>query len=136
MAKNYQVLSPLVIVKSAEDGTLHHLYQGATVSRDQVDAEQFDQLLESEMIGSEDDLVEAQAVEGNDPNRPPGVAPQDVNPEGEPPAEEEEEPSRVDDIVAAVGDDKEAARAALEKEQATDSPRSTLVKKLEAIIEA
>lgn len=40
----------------------------------------------------------------------------------------------VEDILAAVGDDSEKARAALEVEKAAAKPRSTLVDRLEAIV--
>ncbi|XBB66859.1 hypothetical protein ABFU82_22545 [Nocardioides sp. WV_118_6] len=46
----------------------------------------------------------------------------------------DEKPTGVKEILAEVGEDAEKAQAFLKAEQATDSPRSTLVKALEAII--
>jgi hypothetical protein len=45
------------------------------------------------------------------------------------------EPTTVDEILAAVGDDAEQAAAYLDAETAKDKPRKGLVEKLEAIIE-
>lgn len=46
----------------------------------------------------------------------------------------DEKPTGVKEIIAEVGEDAEKAQAFLKAEQATDSPRSTLVKALEAVI--
>ena len=43
---------------------------------------------------------------------------------------------KVDEVLDVVGDDKELAQSALEAEQASENPRSTLVQGLEAILEA
>lgn len=53
----------------------------------------------------------------------------------EPEPEPVKEPS-VKDILAAVGDDSEAAKAALEAEQERSKPRKSLVEGLEAVIAA
>lgn len=45
-------------------------------------------------------------------------------------------PAKVDDILAEVGDDKEKAQAALDAENASAKPRTSLVAKLEAVIAA
>ena len=51
-------------------------------------------------------------------------------------AESEPAEGSVSDILAAVGDDPEAAVAALETENARDKPRKTLVAGLQSVIDA
>lgn len=50
-----------------------------------------------------------------------------VDPTGKPPT--------IDEVLAEVGDDQALAAAALEAEQAREKPRSTLVEKLQAVID-
>lgn len=45
-------------------------------------------------------------------------------------------PTKVDDIVAAVGDDKVLAQEYLDAENAAEKPRVSLVEKLQAVIDA
>lgn len=67
----YIVKSPLVVAK-IEDGPYVHLYEGAPLPVN-IDKEQLEQLLESDMVGEVDDA-------------PAPVEPDDQDPPAEPPA--------------------------------------------------
>lgn len=52
--KSLVVTGPLVVAHM-QDGTLRHLYQGAEVPQDQIDADQLKSLQEEGLVGSPDD---------------------------------------------------------------------------------
>lgn len=64
-----------------------------------------------------------------------GITREDA-PESAPETPEAPKRETVDEVIARVGDDKEAALEALEAEQDADEPRVTLIAKLEEILEA
>lgn len=53
----------------------------------------------------------------------------------DPAPDEEDKPTKVDDILAAVGDDKTLAQQYLDEENAAERPRSTLIAGLQAVVD-
>lgn len=102
---SYVVTAPLAVIKQ-ENSTFVHVYAGGPVPADS-DAAHVKQLLREKLI----DKV------------------------SEPKAETPASGPTVEEILAAVGDDKAKAAEALEQEKAGKN-RSTLVSKLEAIVNA
>jgi hypothetical protein len=67
------VLGPLVIVKD-EKGADHYFYQGAVLP-EYVKGDALKALVDSGLVGSEEDLVEAQAADNANPAVTPAKAP-------------------------------------------------------------
>lgn len=103
---SYVVTAPLVVAKHSS-GSNSHIYAGGRLPED-IDEEQLEQLLDSAMVEEVEDEVDEEPAE---------------------------EPTTVEDILAAVGEDKDLAAEYLEKERAGKN-RSTLIEKLEAILTA
>lgn len=109
---SYKVTAPLVIVRD-EGGASHHFYEGGVVPASGFDKDHVKMLVDDGML--EKVKEEKAPAASPDANKGPSV----------------------DDILKDVGDDKEKAAAALEQENARgDAARSTLVKKLQAVIDA
>lgn len=104
---SYIVTVPLAVVRDGK-GTSHHFYRGGVVG---FDSEHVKHLVE------EGALVKVEESPGPD-------------------ATDTAKAPTADAILAEVGDDPEKAAAALDLEQAAgDAARSTLVKKLQAVID-
>lgn len=102
----YQVTAPLVIVPD-ETGAQRYFYKDAVLPSG-LDRDRVKQLAKEGM------LEQVEVAADSDAGKP----------------------AKVDDILAEVGDDKEKAAAALEAENASDKPRTSLVSKLQAVIDA
>lgn len=102
----YQVSAPLVVVPDTT-GSFHHFYNG-TVLPDGLDEKRVKQLAKEGML-EKVDATEQPADGGSD------------------------KPATVEEILAAVGDDKAKAQAALDEEKAGKN-RKTLVDKLAAVV--
>lgn len=105
--KTYVVTAPLVVA-TREDGSHAYVYQGANLPGGLAEGE-------AERLLDGDFVEESKAPADDDSEKGPSVK----------------------DVLADVGDDKEKAAAALEAENAKgDKARSSLVTKLEAIVNA
>lgn len=109
MAKSYQGAAALTMVRTATGGYVN-VYKGDPVP-DGVDSKDLNRLVEEKF------LVEVKAEPAPEPT----------------PAKE----PNVDEILADVGNDKTKAAAAIETEKARgDKARTTLLSKLQAVVDA
>lgn len=104
---SYKVISAAAVVKDAS-GSMHHFYRDAVISGGFNDA-RCDELVE-------EGFLEKVTVSDDDSGA--------------------DKPAAVKDILAEVGDDKDKAQAALDAENASEKPRTSLVAKLEAVLAA
>lgn len=109
MSSKYEGVAPLTMARTSSGGYVN-IYAGDPVPEG-VDKADLDRLLDEGFFGE----VKAE-------------------PESEP---ESAKPASVESILAEVGDDRVKAQAALDEELARgDAARSTLIKKLQAVVEA
>lgn len=106
----YEVVQPLIVVRD-DEGQQHMLYQGAVFSGEGLDKEHV------KMLRDEGFIQKATAPKVDDDSA-------------------DEKPTKVGDIVAAVGDDKGLAQQYLDEENAAEKPRKSLVEKLQAVLDA
>jgi hypothetical protein len=108
MTKQYVSVEPLTMVRigSAETATMAYVYEGAPVP-DGADPDDVARLVKEGYLEERD---------AADP--------------------EPDQPTTVEGILGAVVDDKALAQQYLDQENAAEKPRSTLVGKLQAIVDA